>query len=148
MLLIMKHLPIVARVLLGLPFVVFGLNGFLQFLPMPPMEGNAATFMGGLGAAGYFFPLLKATEILAGLMLLSGRGVPLALVVLAPIVLNIVLMHAVVMGSGVAMPLVLMALGIYLAWAYRDAFRGVLQLDAKPAAPAGETSGQPATATT
>jgi hypothetical protein len=128
----MKHLPTIARVLLGLPFVVFGLNGFLQFLPAPPLEGAAAAYMGGLAAAGYFFPLLKATEILAGLALLSGRAVPLALTVLAPIVLNILLFHAVVVGGGLALPLVLLALGLYLAWSYRDSFRGVLDLAAKP----------------
>jgi uncharacterized membrane protein YphA (DoxX/SURF4 family) len=127
-----RKVTIAARVLLGLPLVVFGLNGFLQFLPMPPMEGDAATFMGGLAASGYFFPLLKATEIVAGLALLSGRFVPLALTVLAPIVLHILAFHALVVGSGVGMPLVLAALGLYLAWAYRDSFRGVLAMNATP----------------
>ncbi len=117
---------------MGLPLVVFGLNGFLQFLPMPPLEGDAAAFMGGLAATGYFFPLLKGTEVLAGLALLSGRGVPLALTVLAPIVLHIVLYHALVMGGGLVLPLLLLGLGIYLAWVYRDAFRGVLDLRAEP----------------
>jgi uncharacterized membrane protein YphA (DoxX/SURF4 family) len=143
----MKHLPAIARVLLGLPFVVFGLNGFLQFLPMPPPEGVAATVMGGFAAAGYFFPLLKATEVLAGLALLSGRLVPLALTVLAPIVLNIVLYHAVVVGSGLALPLVLAALGLYLAYAYRDSFRGVLDVNAKPAPHAQEPATRAAVAT-
>jgi uncharacterized membrane protein YphA (DoxX/SURF4 family) len=129
---VQSKLPVVARVLLGLPFVVFGLNGFLQFLPQPPMEGDAATFMGGLAAAGYFFPLLKATEIAAGLALLSGRFVPLALVVLAPIVLQIFAFHAFLAG-GVAMSVVFLALGSYLAWAYRDSFRGVLEAKARPA---------------
>jgi len=126
--------PVVARVLLGLPLVVFGLNGFLQFLPMPAMEGDAATFMGGLAAVGYFFPLLKSTEILAGLALLSGRFVPLALTVLAPIVLNIVAFHALAVGGGVGLPLVMLALGLYLAWAYRDSFRDVLEPKAQPRA--------------
>lgn len=131
--------PVIARVLLGLAFVVFGLNGFLQFLPMPPFEGEAATFMGGLAAAGYFFPLLKATEIVAGLALLSGRFVPLALTVLAPIVLNILAFHAFLAG-GVALSLVLTALGLYLAWAYRDSFRGVLAAKARPTVDDGQAA--------
>jgi putative oxidoreductase len=129
---VQNKLPVVARVLLGLPFVVFGLNGFLQFLPQPPVEGDAAAYLGGLAAAGYFFPLLKATEILAGLALLSGRFVPLALVVLAPVTLHIFAYHAFLAG-GVAMPLGLVALGLYLAWAYRDSFRGVIDPKAQPA---------------
>lgn len=129
---IRRHAPTAARILLGLPLVVFGLNGFLQFLPMPPMEGNAATFMGGLAAAGYFFPLLKATEIVTGLLLLAGRFVPLALTILAPIVLNIVAFHGFVAGGGLGLPLVMAALGIYLAWSYRASFRGVLNAKAQP----------------
>jgi len=129
---IRHHAPTVARVLLGLPLVVFGLNGFLNFIPVPPPEGAAATFMGGLAAAGYFFPLLKATEIVTGLLLLSGRFVPLALTILAPIVLNIVAYHGLVLGAGLPLPLVMAALGIFLAWSYRDSFRGVLAAKAKP----------------
>lgn len=125
-------LPLVARVLLGLPLVVFGLNGFLQFLPQPPLEGDAATYMTGLAATGYFFPLLKATEIAAGIALLSGRFVPLALVVLAPIVLHIFAFHAFLAG-GIGLPVVMIALGLYLAFSYRESFRGVLEAKAQPA---------------
>ncbi|MEM9691538.1 MAG: DoxX family protein [Myxococcota bacterium] len=130
---IQSKLPIAARVLLGLVFFVFGLNGFLNFIPVPPHTGAAATFMGGLAASGYFFPLLKSLEVLAGLALLSGRFVPLALLVLAPIVVNIFAFH--VIAGGLAMPIVLVALGLYLAWSYRDAFRGVLNPHAKPVEP-------------
>lgn len=129
---IISKAPIAARILLGLPMVVFGLNGFLQFLPSPPMEGAAAAFMGGLASAPYFFPLLKTTEIVAGLMLLSGRFVPLALVLLAPILINIFAFHAFLAGSA-GMSVVLVALAGYLAYAYRDAFQGVLDPKAQPA---------------
>ncbi len=126
--------PVVARVLLGLVFFVFGLNGFLQFLPMPPMEGGAADFMGALAAAGYMFPLIKGTEVVAGLMLLSGRFVPLALTLLAPITVNILLFHAVLQGvSTIGMSLFLIALQVGLAYAYREHFAGILRSDAKPA---------------
>lgn len=123
--------PIVARVLLGLPFVVFGLNGFLGFIPMEPMTGAAGAFTGGLATAPYFFPLLKGTEIVAGLMLLSGRLVPLALVLLAPILIHILAFHLFLAG-GSGMALVLTALAGYLAYAYRDAYRGVLEVGAVP----------------
>ncbi|MCA9535998.1 MAG: DoxX family protein, partial [Myxococcales bacterium] len=80
----MSKLPTAARLFLGLAFTVFGLNGFLHFLPMPPMSGEPAAFMGALAATGYMFPLIKGTEVVAGLLLLGNRLVPLALTLLAP----------------------------------------------------------------
>jgi uncharacterized membrane protein YphA (DoxX/SURF4 family) len=135
---VIDTLPAVARIILGLAFFVFGLNGFLHFMPMPPMPDAASAFMGALAETGYFFPLLKTTETVAGALLLSGRLVPLALTLLAPVVVNIVAFHVALAPSGVAMPLVLAVLGIYLAWAYRDAFRGVLKVNAKPRPRASE----------
>ncbi len=70
---ISNKLPTVARILLGLPFFVFGLNGFLHFIPQPPMPGPAGAFAGALFASGYLFPLLKGTEVVASLLLLSNR---------------------------------------------------------------------------
>lgn len=125
--------PLIGRSLLGLVFLVFGLNGFLGFLQMPPPEGVALTFMGGLGASGYFFPLLKGTEVLVGLALLLGRFVPLALTVLAPITLNILAFHLFLAPDGLWKALVLVALQVGLAWSYRDAFRALLAPRAQPA---------------
>lgn len=125
-------IPTLARVALGLIFTVFGLNGFLHFLPQPPLEGTALQFVGGLAAAGYFFPLLKGTEVLVGLALLGGRYVPLALTVLAPISINIFAFHAFVAGGGLALPVVILALQLFLAWKHRAAFRGVLAAKALP----------------
>lgn len=118
--------PEVARVLLGLVFFVFGLNGFLHFMPQPPHEGAAATFLGGLAASGYFFPLLKGTEVLVGTALLANRFVPLALVVLAPILVNIFAFHAALDRGGLGMAVVLVALEIGLAYAHRKAFAPIL----------------------
>ena len=128
---VVRHLPRAATLLLGLIFFTFGLNGFLGFLPAQPAptpEGGA--FLGALAATGYMFPLIKSTEVVVGALLLSGRFVPLALVLLAPVTVNILAFHA-LLSPGLALPLVLVALQLYLAYAYRDAYRGVLA--ARPA---------------
>jgi putative oxidoreductase len=122
-----KHLPTAARLFLGLVFTVFGLNFFLHFLPMPPTPPRATAFAGALFASGYLFPLLKSTEVLAGLLLLSGRFVTLALAVLAPIVINIVGFHLFLAPSGLALPLAVLAAELYLAWTYRAAFAPMLR---------------------
>jgi len=112
----MNKLPLIARLLMGLIFFVFGLNGFFHFLPMPPMPEGAGAFMMGLKGSGYFFPFLKGTEIVCGLLLLSGAFVPLAIIVLAPIVINIFLFHAFLAPSGLPLPIIIGLLEIYLAF--------------------------------
>ena len=116
-----SKLPTIARVLLGLVFFVFGLNGFLHFLPQPPPPAGALGFLGGLASAGYFFPLLKGTEVLAGTLLLAGF-VPIALTLLAPIIVNIVAFHTFLApGNWPVVGLVLVS-EIYLAIVHRAAF--------------------------
>jgi uncharacterized membrane protein YphA (DoxX/SURF4 family) len=132
-------LPAAVRLLLGLTFFVFGLNGFFHFLPQPPLPEAAMPFLGGLAGASYFFPLLKATEVLAGILLLSNRFVPLALTVLAPIIVNIAAFH-IFLAPGPLMVVFLLASEIYLAWVYRAAFRGVL---ASRNVPAGQRDSAP-----
>ena len=122
---LLSYAPTAARVLLGLIFVVFGLNGFFDFIPIPPPEGADAKFMGGLAAAGYFFPLLKVTEIAVSLARLANRFVPLALVVLAPITINIVAFNTLA-PEGLPLALVIVALQVGLAWHHRSAFRPLL----------------------
>jgi hypothetical protein len=121
-----------SRILLGLIFAVFGLNGFFHFLPQPPMSGPPAAFVGALFASGYFFPLLKGTEVISGALLLSNRLVPLALTVLAPVIVNIVAFHAFLAPSGLALPIVIVALEVFLARSYRSVFRPVLRVHAEP----------------
>ncbi len=111
----MSKLTIAARVLLGLLFVSAG-AAFFFTPPPPPPEGPMADFFKGMQATGYFLYLLKVTEILCGLMLLSGFFVPLALVVLAPIVLNIFLVHAFMAPDGLPVAVVAGALETYLAF--------------------------------
>ncbi|MFK7990022.1 MAG: DoxX family protein [Sandaracinaceae bacterium] len=139
-----RFAPPAARILFGLIFFVFGLNGFLNFLPQPEVGAEAGSFLGALAATGYMFPLIKGTEVVAGLMLLSNRFVPLALVLLAPVVVNIVLFHAVLDPAGMVVPLAVLAIELGLAWAYRDSFRGVLRAKTQPAAAASTPVVQPA----
>jgi hypothetical protein len=125
--------PPIARIVLGLIFLVFGLNGFLHFLPQPAnMPAGAAAFGGALAATGYMFPLIKGVEVVVGALLLSNRYVPLALALIAPNVVNIVLFHAVLAPSGLVLPLVVLALELYLAWSYRDSFRPMLGSRVQP----------------
>ncbi|HLK91493.1 MAG TPA: DoxX family protein [Polyangia bacterium] len=123
-----KVVPTAARIFLGLVFTVFGLNFFLHFLPMPPAPPRAAAFAGALFGSGYFFPLLKSIEVVAGLLLLGGLFVPLALAVLAPIIVNIVGFHLFLAPGGLAVPLAVLAAELYLAWTYRAAFAPMLHL--------------------
>jgi len=122
-----SRLPTLARTVLGLAFFVFGLNGFLHFLPQPPMSGPAGDFAGAMAAAGYLFPLVKGTEVIVGLLLLTNRYVPLALTILAPVMVNILAFHAFLAPAGLGLPLVLAALGVYLAYAHRESFAPVLR---------------------
>ena len=110
----MKKVTVVVRVLLGLTFLASGLVFF--FTDPPPLEGAMAEFFEGMAATGYFFNLLKVTEILCGLALLTGFFVPLALVVLAPVVLNIVLVHAFMAPEGLPLAIVIGVLVSYLAF--------------------------------
>ena len=88
----MKTLIVISRFLLGLIFLVFGLNGFLNFIPMPPPSGEAGQFFGAMFVSHYIFAIF-VLEIIAGVLLLVNRFAPLALAILAPILVNIVLFH-------------------------------------------------------
>ena len=117
---------LVARVLVGLPFVVFGLNHFLNFLtmsPPPELPENAMKFGGVLAASGYL-NVVKVLEVVGGALVLSGRLVPLGLVILTPVAVNIALFDIFLMkqpGLGLA----LAALCFFLVWAYRSHFAPV-----------------------
>jgi uncharacterized membrane protein YphA (DoxX/SURF4 family) len=121
-----------ARLLIGLVFFMFGIDGFFHFTPFPPMSGPPADFAAAMIAAGYLFPFVHGTEVVAGALLLSGRFVPLALTVMAPVVLNILAFHAFLAPSGLPFPLIIAALGVFLAWSYRSAFRPLLRASASP----------------
>jgi len=121
-------LTIAARVLLGLVFFGIGLNGLLHLVPLPPAAGAAAVFINGLIASRYFFPLLFVTYLLTGAALMMDRFVPLALTVLAPIIINVAVMHLFVPSSGaeICLAALVTLLELFLAWSYRAAFRPLL----------------------
>lgn len=123
----MKKAPLIARILLGIVFFGSGLAGLLNLAPPPPdMPADLMTFMTGIMAAKYFFPLLKGTEVICGLMLITDFYVPLALVVLAPVVLNIFLTHLFLAPSGLALAIIIGILETYLAFfasPYKEAIR-------------------------
>lgn len=114
-----------SRYLLGLIYFVFGLNGFFQFLPLPPLPDSAGAFLGALGATGYFFPFLKGAEVIGGALLLAGFAAPLALVILAPITLNIFLFHAILTPGlqNSVLPVVMIALSGLAAIGYWDSYK-------------------------
>lgn len=115
------------RLLLG-AFLAFSvLDAIFHLAPQPEMPAAAMSFFGALGATGYFLPLLKATEFLVAVALLSNHFVALALVVLAPITINVALFHAVLAPGGIAAGIILMALHLTLAWFKRDSYRDLLR---------------------
>ena len=127
-----SKLVLAARILLGLIFFVFRLNFFFHFLPQPPPPPAAAAFAGAMFATGYLFVLLKVVEVASGLLLLIGRFVPLALALLAPVVVNIIMFHAFLAPAGLPVPILVLALELGLAWSYRDAFRPMLAARVTP----------------
>lgn len=126
----MKIAVTVARVLLGLVFLVFGLNFFLKFLPVPPMQDSPATqFVMAMGGSGYMH-VIKVFEVVGGALLISGYFVPLGLTLLAPVIVNIALFHVFLDKSGYGMTAALVALEVFLLYAYRASFAPLFQ--AKP----------------
>ena len=126
----MRYLPTVARVLLGLVFFAAGLSFFLLPMPSTPMPEGAAALSSALIKSGYLFQLIKVTEVVGGALLLSNRFVPLGLALLAPVVVNIFAFHALLAPTGVPVAAVIVALEVYLAWAYRAAYRPMLAMRA------------------
>jgi uncharacterized membrane protein YphA (DoxX/SURF4 family) len=122
----------VGRVLLG---ALFTFASIAYFVSPPPADatppGDAGVFLAGLTAAGYLMPLVKITELVCGLLLLSNRFVALALVVLAPITINIFAVHAALMRDGLPVAIVVVALQLALAWQHRRAYAALFS--AKPA---------------
>ena len=121
----MKIVVPTCRILLGLMFTVFGLNGFLNFLTMPPPQGLAGEFMGALFASNYLVAVC-ALEVLTGALLLANRFAALALAILAPILVNIGLYHALMAPQSAAPAAIAMVLWLVLAYRARASFAPLL----------------------
>ncbi|MGC1678263.1 MAG: DoxX family membrane protein [Candidatus Binataceae bacterium] len=118
----MRIATLIVRILLGLVFAIFGLNGFLHFLPNPPMPAAAGQFFGALFATGYMIPLLFATQVIGGILLLIGVFVPFALVILAPVVVNIFFFHLFLDPGEIPLAIVVVIFELFLAWRHSAAF--------------------------
>lgn len=124
----MKIASTIARFLLGAIFTVFGLNGFLHFIPATPMPPLAIQFVGAL-VQSHYMTVVFVLETACGLLLLGNRYVPLALAMLAPVILNIVLFHLFIAPTGLAMALFVSLLWMVLAYNVRFAFSGLFRRD-------------------
>jgi putative oxidoreductase len=123
----MKVLTIIVRVLLGLIFVFFGSNGLLHFLPMPPLpQGVTGEFLHSFFASGYVY-VISAFQLIAGLLLLIGKFVPLGLTILGAIIVNIWAFHLLMAPEGLPPAVVVTILELFLVWSYRDRFAGILR---------------------
>jgi len=123
----MKYAIVIARVLLGLVFLVFGSNGFLHFIPMPPLEGQAGAFITALASSGYIY-VIAFLQVVGGLCLLLGaRFVPLGLTLLGPVIVNIVLYHIFLDPAGLPIAIVISGLALFLLWIYRFKFPAIFQ---------------------
>ena len=113
-----------SRFLLGLIFLIFGLNGFFHFIPMPPPSGVAAQFMSALALSGHLL-VVSGLQVIAGALLLINRYVPIALTVLGPIIANILLFHLFMAPSGLGLAFVVTALWSIVFASVRSAFAGI-----------------------
>lgn len=122
----MKIAMIIVRTLMGLLFLFASVTFFIKLFPMPEMTGVPKTFNDGLASVGYFLPLLKITELLCGLAFVTGYFVPLATVIIAPVIINIALYHTFIDLSGFPVAVFLVLANIFVAYYYRASYAGLL----------------------
>jgi hypothetical protein len=127
----MKTASVIARYLAGVIFLVFGLNGFLNFIPLPPPGGIAGQFMSALYVSHYLW-LIFAFQVVAGVLLLVNRYVPMAVAMLAPVIVNILAFHVLMAPSGLPLALFAAVLWVAIFIDVRPAFSGLLQPRVQP----------------
>jgi putative oxidoreductase len=120
----MRIAALISRILLGLVFVVFGLNGFLNFIKGPLPSGVAGQFLGAL-MQSHFVLVISAVELAGGALLLANRYVPLALVLLGPVIVNIFFYHLLMDRSGLIIAIVVIILWGLIALRHRQYFSGL-----------------------
>lgn len=123
----MKIATIIARVLLGLMFVVLGSNIFLHFIPMPPQKPSLATDFNKALMESHYMSVVGLLQVLGGLILLMGRFVPLGLTLLGPVIVNILLFHVFLEPHGLPLAIVVSVLALFLVWRYRTNFAGLVK---------------------
>ena len=117
----------ITRILLGLMMLIFGLNKFLNFMPMPELPADAGEFMGALGKSGYIFPIVAIVEITTGILLLANKFKALALVVLFPVMLNAFLFHAFLDLPGIGAAALAITLNVFLMFTEKQSYAGILK---------------------
>jgi putative oxidoreductase len=122
----MKTATIITRSLLGLVFLVFGANKFLNFMPLPSMQGMAAQFMVAMFAT-HFIYTVASFEIVGGLLLLTGRYAPLGLTLVGPVVVNILAFHTFMNPAGLPVAVVVSAIALFLLYSYRANFAALVK---------------------
>src|SRR5258708_36800790 len=122
----MKIITHISRFLLGLIFLVFGLNGFLHFIPMPPPSGVAGQFLGAMFVSKYLL-VVSGLQVILGALLLINRYVPLALTILGPIIVNILLFHGLMNPAGIGLAVFLTIFCGVCCASGRSAFAGIFQ---------------------
>jgi putative oxidoreductase len=122
----MRTASLIAQYLVGVTFLVFGLNGFLNFIPVPPLGGIAGQFMGALYASHYLW-VISAFQVIAAVLLLTNRYVPLAVAMLAPVLVNILSFHVLMVPSGLPLALFVAVLWAVIFADVRSAFTGLFQ---------------------
>jgi len=123
----MKIAMVIVRTLMGLLFIFAAVVVLFKLAPVPELTGVAKTFNDGIFAVGYFVPMLKVVELVSGILFVTGRFVPLATILIAPIIVNIFAYHAFIDNSGLPVAIFLVLANIFVAYNYRDAYRGILK---------------------
>jgi uncharacterized membrane protein YphA (DoxX/SURF4 family) len=123
----MEKVKMIVRILLGLMILVFGMNKFLNFMPMPPMPDEAAAFMGALVNSGYLMIVVALVEVVTGVLLLINKYQALALIVLFPVLLNAFMFHLFLDPSGIAGAALALIMNIYLLFANKSKYSELLK---------------------
>jgi uncharacterized membrane protein YphA (DoxX/SURF4 family) len=115
----------IVRILLGIMLVVFGANKFLHFIPMKLPSGSASDFMNSLGATGYIFPVVGVLEVVVGILLLMKKWIAFALILLAPISVNILLFHLFLDIPGVAVAFLVTLFNAILMYKHWSSYKSL-----------------------
>ncbi len=124
----MKKAQLIIRILFGLMLVIFGLNKFLQFMPMPPMPETAGEFMGALVKSGYILVIVAVIEVIAGVLLLINKYQALALIVVFPIILNAFLFHLFLDIAGIGGAFIAITMNVFLFFTNKESYSALFKI--------------------